>query len=124
MKNNFLILLSIFGLLFIACDKDDDEMCHPCHIAYEVEHKDECCATDGGECCTDDHNHDHGEHEHIEVEIGVFCGADLVAAESEGYEYVLESDVSVEHEGETIIVPADTYGNGNMEIHCEEHADH
>jgi len=132
MKYNFLLSLSLIGLLFVACEKDEEEECHPCHIAYHME--EDCCVEGGSdECCgveeDDDHDHDH-DHDHdeeISVPIGDgdFCGDDLAAAEAPGFTYELTEDyVTTDADGETVTVPAGVYGNGNMEIHCEEHADH
>jgi len=126
MKYRFLFSLFLIGVLFVACEKDEEEECHPCHIAYHMEHDEEDCCVEGGSdaCCgvEDDHDHDHDEE--ILVPIGDFCGDDLVAAEAEGFVYTLAEDYVTEHDGETVTVPAGDYGNGNMEIHCEEHADH
>ena len=132
MKYNFLLSLSLIGLLFVACEKDEEEECHPCHIAFHMESNEDCCVEGGSdedECCgveeDDDHDHDHDHDEEISVPIGDFCGDDLVAAEAEGFVYTLAEDyVTTDADGETVTVPADDYGNGNMEIHCEEHADH
>ena len=114
MKYNFLLSLSLIGLLFVACEKDEE--CHPCHIAF-VE----------GDAGDHDHDHDHDHSNEISVPIGDgdFCGDDLAAAEAPGFEYELTEDyVTTNDDGVTVTVPADVYGNGNMEIHCEEHADH
>jgi hypothetical protein len=78
-----------------SCSKSEDE-CHECHIAYLL--------AAGSE---------------VEVEFGEFCGDALEEVEADGYTITIE---------ETIVgndtIPAGTYGNGNMEIHCEEHGDH
>ena len=124
MRYYFLLSLSLIGLLFVACEKDEE--CHPCHIAYHMEHDDDECCVEGGsdECCGVEEGHDHDHDEEIEVPIGDFCGDNLVSAEAEGFVYTLVEDYVTEHDGETVTVPAGDYGNGNMEIHCEEHADH
>ncbi len=96
-KINYLFAAAIFSVfaMMTSCSKSEDE-CHECHIAYML--------ANGNE---------------VEVEIGEFCGDALEDVESEGYTIAIE---------ETIVgsdtVPAGTYGNGNMEIHCEEHGDH
>ena len=118
MKYNFLLSLTLIGLLFVSCEKDEEEECHPCHIAYHMEDEDK---DEEG----DDHDHDHDHDEEISVPIGDFCGDDLTAAEAEGFVYTLtEEYVTTGPDGESVTVPAGDYGNGNMEIHCEEHADH
>ena len=114
MKYNFLLSLSLVGLLFVSCDKDEEEECHPCHIAYvEQEEEDD-----------HDHDHDHGDEIIVPIGDGDFCGDDLAAAEAPGFEYELLESVTITHDGEEHVIPAGVYGNGNMEIHCEEHADH
>tara|TARA_B100000214_G_scaffold250051_1_gene183734 strand:- start:131 stop:439 length:309 start_codon:yes stop_codon:yes gene_type:complete len=95
-KLNYLFVPFAFIALstMTSCSKDE---CHECHIAYMP-------AGGGAE---------------IVVEFGEFCGDALEEVEADGYTVTIE---------ETIIgsdtVPAGTYGNGNMEIHCEEHGDH
>jgi len=97
-KLNYLFVAFAFIALstMTSCSKSKDE-CHECHIAYMP-------AGGGAE---------------IVVEFGEFCGDALEEVEADGYTVTIE---------ETIIgsdtVPAGTYGNGNMEIHCEEHGDH
>ena len=119
MKYNFLLSLSLIGLLFVACEKDEEEECHPCHIAYHMESDEEDDDHDH------DHDHDHDEEISVPIGDGDFCGDDLTAAEAPGFEYELTEDYeTTDADGETVIVPAGVYGNGNMEIHCEEHADH
>ena len=95
-KTNFLLIaMSVSTIAFLSSCSDDTIECHECHIAYED-----------------------GVNPEVEVEIGEFCGAALEEVEAPGYTHTIE---------ETIVgmdtVPAGTYGNGNMEIHCEEHAD-
>ena len=93
--NLTLIGLVLGGSIFMSsCSKDKVE-CHECHIAYEADGAAE-----------------------VEVEIGEFCGEALEEAENPGYTYELTEDYI--SDGDT--VPAGVYGNGNMEIHCEEHA--
>ena len=105
----------MLGLFFISCDKEDE--CHPCHIAYHLEHEDECCGDATAETCCSDEEGEH-DHEEIEVEIGEFCGDDLEAVEADGYVHTLTESKEVTHDGETIVIPAGNYS----EVHCEEHA--
>ena len=106
------LLSLVIGFLFFAssCKKDDDhahvEDCHECHIAYTL--------ASGNE---------------VEVEMTSpsgdedFCGDELEDAESSDFTYLLTEDVVVG----TDTIPAGTYGpganggDGNMEIHCEDH---
>ena len=129
MKYNFLLSLSLIGLLFVACEKDEEEECHPCHIAYVAAccvegGSDECCGVEEDDDHDHDHDHDHGDELVVPIGDGDFCGDDLVAAEAPGFEYELTEAVTIMHDGEEHVIPAGVYGNGNMEIHCEEHADH
>ena len=95
-KGNFLLIaLTICSISIITSCSHDDE-CHECHIAYP------------------------GQNGEVEVEIGEFCGTALEAVEADGYTHTLNEAVIIGSD----TVPAGTYGNGNMEIHCEEHADH
>ena len=104
MKKTNLLTLAVLcvAFAFTSCSKSDDSAveCHECHIAF---------ISDG-----------------VEVEVPIlndgeedFCGTELEAAEAPGFTVTIP---------ETIIgndtVPAGTYGDGNMEIHCEEHHDH
>ena len=96
MKNKFIWALSIIGLLFVACDKDDDhhDECHECHVL---------CALDDGTT-----------HEH---EIGEFCGEDLHEVEENGYTLSEEMTImGVTYPAGHTFAPAD--------LCCEEHADH
>ena len=95
MKKLNYLLFATFFLVFTtmpSCSKEED--CHECHIAYMAA----------------------GATNEIVVEIGEFCGDALEDVEAPGYTVTIS---------ETVVgndtVPAGTYGNGNMEIHCEEH---
>ena len=91
-KINYLLFVSVFLFITALASCSKDPGCQECHIAYMAA---------GSE---------------IIVEIGEFCDDALEDVESPGYTVTIS---------ETIVgndtVPAGTYGNGNMEIHCEEH---
>ena len=76
-----------------SCSKDDDELCHECHIAFD------------------------GPNGEIEVEIGEFCGADLEEVEAPGYTHVLTEDVIIGND----TIPAGTYSEIHCEEHAHDH---
>tara|TARA_B100001758_G_C18284810_1_gene543680 strand:+ start:518 stop:820 length:303 start_codon:yes stop_codon:yes gene_type:complete len=92
-------LLAAFAFLAIttmtSCSKEEDS-CHECHVAYML--------ANGNE---------------VAVDFGEFCGEALEDVEAPGYTVDLPETIVG-----TDTVPAGTYGNGNMEIHCEDHGDH
>ena len=96
-KINYLLFVSAFLFITALASCSKDPGCQECHIAYMAA----------------------GATNEIVVEIGEFCGDALEDAESPGYTVTIS---------ETIVgndtIPAGTYGDGNMEIHCEEHGDH
>ena len=89
-----------------SCSKDDDEVCHECHIALP----------DKSETAWDITNAAGGEE---------FCGQELTDAESSSYVYTV-TDTLFSSDG--IPLPPGEYGpgsaNSQYEIHCEEHGDH
>ena len=90
-------ILGFFGIFLISsCEKEEE--CHPCHIAFHVEHEGE------------------DDDEEIEGEIGEFCGDELEDVEKNGYD--LQDDLIVGSH----TIPAGSYPAS--EVHCEEHADH
>ena len=88
-----------------SCSKDDDEVCHECHIALP----------DKSETAWDITNAAGGEE---------FCGQELTDAESSSYVYTV-TDTLFSSDG--IPLPPGEYGpgsaNSQYEIHCEEHGD-
>ncbi len=92
-----ILYLFILTAFLFSCSEDDDHQCIECHIAYILD--------SGVE---------------LEVDIGEFCDDELSDVEMNGY--TLAEEETIEHDGETVVVPADDYP-ADM-IHCEEHADH
>lgn len=103
-KVKFVSLSCVVSLLFFTTSCSDSSSssieCQECHIAYE-----------------------NGVDPEVEVPMlnfnggEDFCGADLATVEAVDFEYTIAETVV-----DGITIPAGTYGNGNMEIHCEEHA--
>ena len=95
MKKYILSILAIVGSsLFVSCEKDDHDECHPCHLELEM--------ADG----TIDHDY----------QIGEFCGDDLHDLEANGF-----TTDAFTHEDEDF--PAGTYTNVHCEEHGD-HDDH
>ena len=89
-------VLSLFIMIAFLFSCSDDSQCIECHIAFL--------------------------HEGVEIpiDIGEFCDDELSDVEMNGY--TLAEDETIEHDGETVTVPAGDYA-ADM-IHCEEHANH
>ena len=91
----FAAVAIMFVATFSSCSKSEDD-CHECHVAYML--------ANGSE---------------VAVDFGEFCGDALEDVEAPGYTVDIPETIVG-----TDTVPAGTYGNGNMEIHCEDHGDH
>ena len=107
-KSNYFLsaIVLIAVVTMTSCSKDDDELCHECHIALP----------DKSETQWDITNAAGGEE---------FCGQELTDAESSSYVYTVTDTL---FSGDGTPLPPGDYGpgsaNSQYEIHCEEHGDH
>lgn len=107
-KSNYFLsaIVLIAVVTMTSCSKDNDELCHECHIALPDKSETQWEITNAA-----------GEEE--------FCGQELTDAESSSYVYTVTDTL---YSSDGIPLPPGDYGpgsaNSQYEIHCEEHGDH